>query len=230
MEKSRDLVNSPDATSVSIRDRAADRRDRVAKDRDLAAQVRDSLAAEDGRGLTAAQEHSARDREDAAKDRMLAGQDREVSRRELASEGLDDLTGVLRRRVGLAALQREMDRAERNGASLCLAFVDIVGMKDINDKGGHAAGDRALQDVTGCIAENLRSYDLVSRLGGDEFICSFSDQNVAQAEGRFIEISLRLGERSSGAGMTIGFAERQPDDTLDELVDRADQAMIAARR
>jgi diguanylate cyclase (GGDEF)-like protein len=230
MEKSRDQADSLDAVSVSDRDKAADRRDRAAEDRDLAAQVRDGLAARGRRGPTAQEELSARDRESAAEDRKLAAADRDSARHELAYEGLDGLTGVLRRRVGLAAIQREMDRAERSGDPLVLAFVDLIGLKVINDTQGHAAGDRALRNLAGCITQDLRSYDLVTRIGGDEFVCTLSGQSVEQAEERYREISLRLTEGSSGARMTVGFTEYQPGDTLDGLVDRADQAMIGARR
>ncbi len=219
-----------DGMSISVRDRAADRRDRAAEDRDLAAQVRDSLAAEGGRGPTSEEELSARDREDAAEDRKLASRDRESARHELAYEGLDALTGVLRRRVGFAAIQREIDRSGRSGEPLVLAFVDVVGLKAINDTKGHAAGDRALQDVIGCITQDLRSYDLVTRIGGDEFVCTLSGQSAEQAEERYREISVRLAVRSSGAQMTVGFAEYQSGDTLDTFIDRADQAMIRTRR
>lgn len=230
MEKSQDLADSLDPWSMRDRDKAADQRDRAAEDRDLAAQVRDSLAAGDERGPTAQEELSARDRVDAAEDRKLAGRDRESARHELAYEGLDGLTGVLRRRVGLAAIQREMDRVERSGDPLVLAFVDLIGLKAINDTQGHAAGDGALQDIAGCISRDLRSYDLVTRIGGDEFVCTLSGQSVKQAEERYREISLRLAERSSGARMTVGFAEYQPGDTLEGLINRADQAMIRGRR
>jgi diguanylate cyclase (GGDEF)-like protein len=134
------------------------------------------------------------------------------------------------RRVGLAAVQREIDRSERSGETLVLAFVDTVGLKAINDSQGHAAGDRVLQDVAGCITDDLRSYDLVTRVGGDEFVCTLSGQSVAQAGARYEKMALRLAERASGARMTVGLAALESGDSLAELVDRADQAMILARR
>jgi diguanylate cyclase (GGDEF)-like protein len=87
----------------------------------------------------------------------------------------------MRRNVGLAAVQREMDRSERDGTPLVLAFVDVVGLKATNDTRGHSAGDRMLQEVAGCITDDLRTYDLVTRIGGDEFVCTLSGQSVAQA-------------------------------------------------
>jgi putative two-component system response regulator len=218
-----------DAASGARRDAAAERRDRVAEGRDLAAQARDADIGDGGQG-PAEQSDASRDRRDAAEDRREAARDRESASHELAYEGIDSLTGVMRRRVGLAAIQREMDRAERTGELLVLAFVDAVGLKIINDTQGHAAGDRVLQDIAGCITDDLRSYDLVTRLGGDEFVCTMSGQTIAQADLRYEEITLRLAERPSGARVTIGLAARQKGDSIDELIDRADQAMIAARR
>jgi hypothetical protein len=86
---------------------AAERRDRASEDRELAAD----------------------DREEAAKDRAHAARDRELASLDLANEGIDSLTGVLGRRVGLTALQREIGRAERSGESLVVGFVDAVGLK-----------------------------------------------------------------------------------------------------
>jgi diguanylate cyclase (GGDEF)-like protein len=231
MRASEDQDTSLDATRASDRDTAAELRDRAAEDRDFAAQVRDGVAAVgQSHPYSHQRELAARDREEAARDRRHAARDRESASHELANHGVDSLTGVMGRRVGLAAVQREMDRSERNGESLVLAFVDTVGLKAINDTRGHAAGDRVLQDVAGCITDDLRSYDLVTRVGGDEFVCTLSGQSVAQAGVRYEKMSLRLAERSSGARMTVGLAALQAGDSLGELVDRADQAMIVARR
>jgi diguanylate cyclase (GGDEF)-like protein/PAS domain S-box-containing protein len=170
------------------------------------------------------------DRRKAEEDRRQAIRDLESASEDLAYEGTDSLTGVMRRRVGLGAIQREMDRSERTGEPLVLAFVDTVGLKAINDTRGHNAGDRVLQDVAGCISEDLRSYDVVTRVGGDEFICTLTGQTVPQAEARYREVSSQLAKRSSGARMTVGLAARKPGDSLEEFVDRADQAMLAIRR
>jgi diguanylate cyclase (GGDEF)-like protein len=217
--------------TASGRDAAAEERDRAAEERDFAAQVRDGVAAVGRANLYSHQrELAAQDREEAAKDRRLAAKDREAASNELAGEGIDSLTGVMRRGVGLAAIQREMDRSERGGVPLVLAFVDIVGLKAINDTRGHSAGDRMLQDVAGCITDDLRAYDLVTRIGGDEFVYTLSGQSVAQAGRRCEEMALRLEQRASGAQMTVGLAALRAGDLLGDLVDRADRAMIEARR
>jgi diguanylate cyclase (GGDEF)-like protein/PAS domain S-box-containing protein len=171
-----------------------------------------------------------RDRRKAPEDRRQSVRDRESATHELACEGTDSLTGVMRRRVGLAAIQRELDRAERIGEPLVVAFVDAIGLKQVNDTRGHLAGDKILEDIAACITDDLRSYDVVTRVGGDEFICALPGQNAAEAAIRFRQISGRLADRASGARMTVGLAARQRADTLNQLIDRADQAMLKARR
>jgi diguanylate cyclase (GGDEF)-like protein len=231
MRDSEDQNVSLNPITASRRDAAAEERDRAAEERDFAAQVRDGVAAV-GRAnpYSHQRELAAQDREEAAKDRRLAAKDREAASNELAGEGIDSLTGVMRRNVGLAAVQREMDRAERDGVPLVLAFVDLVGLKATNDTRGHSAGDRMLQDVAGCITDDLRTYDLVTRVGGDEFVCTLSGQSVAQAGRRYEEMALRLEQRASGARMTVGLAAQRAGDLLGDLVDRADRAMIDARQ
>jgi putative two-component system response regulator len=224
-----DTSSSQAIISAAVRDAAAERRDRAAEGRDLAAQVRDR----DGKGdenRSAGPNDASRDRREAAEDRRQAARDRESASHELANEGIDSLTGVLRRRVGVAAIHREMDRCERTGDPLVLAFVDAVGLKAVNDTRGHAAGDRVLRDIAGCITDELRAYDLVTRVGGDEFLCTFSPQTLVQAEVRYRQISDRLARRENGARMTVGLAEQAAGDSLEELVNRADQAMLGARR
>ncbi len=85
---------------------------------------------------------------------------------------VDELTGTLRRGAGMAALQREIDRARRlKEKGLAVIFIDVDGLKEVNDHDGHAAGDERLRATVAAMRERLRSYDLVIRYGGDEFIC-----------------------------------------------------------
>ncbi|MBA2695858.1 MAG: GGDEF domain-containing protein, partial [Actinobacteria bacterium] len=68
-------------------------------------------------------------------------------------------------------LEREMARSSRAREALSVAFIDVDHLKQVNDTRGHAAGDRLLQHVADALRSRLRSYDLVVRYGGDEFIC-----------------------------------------------------------
>jgi diguanylate cyclase (GGDEF)-like protein len=242
------------------RDKLADWRDEAASDRDrLAAALDEEIermerdTGEDGRPkvgidvlLRAAgarkdaaasreraakqREAAAEDRTSAARDRRQAALDRAAATEEIALEGIDHLTGALRRRVGLAAIQREMDRTSRTGESLLVAFVDVDGLKPVNDAHGHAAGDELLRATVATISEHLRSYDVITRFGGDEFVCTLAGQDIARARKRFDEISIRHAEGAGHGSFTVGLAERQEDDTLASLIDRADMAMTEARR
>jgi diguanylate cyclase (GGDEF)-like protein len=227
------------------RDRTANARDRVADKRDRAADVRDRA---DGRSSLRdperrVGEHAARDRRLAAHDRRLAADDRRLAAddRRLAADdrqraaldrdqaGLDGLTGALRRDRGVLDLQREIDRARRSDGRLVLAFVDVDGLKAINDGYGHAAGDQLLRDVAAALLNGLRSYDLVVRHGGDEFVCALPGTNLDRAKRRFTEVAIELAEKNPRASMSIGLAELADRDTLEELTARADAALSAGR-
>ncbi|GAC1324848.1 MAG: hypothetical protein NVSMB25_22760 [Thermoleophilaceae bacterium] len=173
---------------------------------------------------------AAKDREHAARDRRQAALDRHALARELAASEVDEVTGALGRRTGLAAIQREMDRSRRTGEQLVLAYVDVDGLKRVNDDSGHAAGDDLLRDVVRCMAEEFRSYDLVARFGGDEFVCSLSGDGLTDVSDRFGRIGARLAKASSGGTISIGLSQALPDDTIEMLIHRADSAMIGSRR
>jgi PleD family two-component response regulator len=84
--------------------------------------------------------------------------------------------------------------------------------------------------VARAIHAHLRSYDVVTRVGGDEFVCSLAGQDVPGARARFGEVANDLADAIDGATITVGLTEYAPDDTLDVLVRRADAAMMDRRR
>ena len=222
------------------RDRAAEARDRAADVRDSAARGRDRAAGEreqaDRRFSTSEIEHAARDRDqgardraESAKDREQAAQDREQAGRERAQAGVDGLTGVLRRDSGLAELEREIARTRRSDGRLVLAFVDVDGLKAVNDLHGHAAGDQLLRDVALALRTGLRSYDLVIRYGGDEFLCALPGTGIEGARRRFDDVARKLTEKRPEASVSIGLAALEDTDALDELTERADAALYAGR-
>jgi diguanylate cyclase (GGDEF)-like protein len=175
-------------------------------------------------------DHAARDRMEAREDREQAAADRQAAVEELAAEGIDSLTGTLRRRVGRVALQREIDRTYRTHDPIVFGFVDVDGLKAVNDTRGHDAGDDLLFGVAACIKVALRPYDVISRFGGDEFVCSLSGQNLEGVRLRFGEISAHIAETQNGASITVGLAERHAEESLDELIGRADRELVAARQ
>jgi len=142
---------------------------------------------------------------------------------------LDDLTGAQRRGFGEEILRGEIDRARRSDGQLAVAFVDVDGLKEVNDSSGHVAGDRLLCDVVEAIKANIRSYEPVIRLGGDEFAFAMSGAGAEGMRERCAVIKADLARRPSRAGITIGIAELHPGDEAADLFRRADTALVNAR-
>jgi len=221
------------------RDQESRERDRVAEERDRAAEARDRVAARfqpvgpaaDCRTKAAADRAQATaDRARAAEDREQAASDRQEVRAALAEAHLDELTGTYRRGLGILTLQREINRARHSGGRLVLAFVDVDGLKQVNDRHGHAAGDSVLIDVAATIRSRLRSYDPIVRYGGDEFICAFSSFELDEVRVRFEQIRDALEQKQGGCSISVGLAQLESDDTLEELTARGDAALYDARR
>ena len=230
------------------RDQAGDRRDEAAEQRDRAAEQSEAQGSE---GIPAdVLNRSALARREAASDRLQASQDRmagaaersqaELDRagamtdrgaaaRERESSSIDELTGVYLRRAGFVALEREMARVRRAGEPLALAFVDVNGLKAINDSRGHAAGDQLLLEVASVFKARLRSHDLIIRYGGDEFVCAISGLDLAGAQERLALVNETLAETTEQGSVTVGLTELGPDDSPEELVARADAALYRQR-
>jgi len=165
---------------------------------------------------------AARERERAALLRHQAGLD-------LDAAGIDDLTGALCRRRGFPALQREVDRCRRSRTSLIIGFVDVDGLKEVNDTRGHLAGDELLRAVAHHLQASLRSYDVFMRFGGDEFVYSQAGASMDDAIIRFDDVRKSL-VHLNGDSVSAGFAELESDDTLDTLISRADADLYERRR
>lgn len=143
---------------------------------------------------------------------------------------VDELTGALRRGAGLAALQREIDRNHRTpGKGLVVIFIDVDGLKAVNDRHGHAAGDERLRETVAALRDRLRSYDLIVRYGGDEFLCVLTDSGASEAQVTAASLREQVHQRT-GSTISVGIAELTAGDTVGGLVDRADIALYAGRR
>jgi diguanylate cyclase (GGDEF)-like protein len=173
---------------------------------------------------------AARDRAAAALDRHQAALDRYRAEAVLRRIYRDQLTGALQRDVGRDRIAEEIDRAHRAQEELTLAFLDVVGLKRVNDQHGHAAGDHLLKMVGQALRAGLRSYVVVVRYGGDEFVSALPNTGRAEARRRFFEVSGTLSRLHPGAEISVGLALLGEDDTVDALVARADQDMYAGRR
>ena len=163
-----------------------------------------------------------RDRDDARADRQRAAA-------HLAQAYRDDLTGALTRRPGRACLEREIRQARKAGTPLTLAFADVDGLKHVNDHSGHANGDRLLQAVGAALLDNLRPYDIVIRYGGDEFVCGLIDSSPDDAQRTMARVQDHLAMHDPPARLSVGYADLRPDDSLDQLLQRADSAMYLTR-
>jgi diguanylate cyclase (GGDEF)-like protein len=142
----------------------------------------------------------------------------------------DDLTGALRRSAGLAALQREIDRSRRvANKGIVVIFLDVDSLKQVNDSEGHAAGDRMLVDVVAAIRKRVRSYDLVIRYGGDEFLCALIDVAPVDAARTLADIR-RQYKAQTGHTVSVGMTVVGDGDTADLVIARADAALYAERR
>lgn len=82
----------------------------------------------------------------------------------------DSLTGLMSRLAYERRLHEEWNRAGRTGCSIGVVMIDLDHFKDVNDRYGHAEGDRVLRDVASALEQSLRSYDILARYGGDEFV------------------------------------------------------------
>jgi diguanylate cyclase (GGDEF)-like protein len=156
----------------------------------------------------------------------------------LAAEARDDaLTGALSRRYFLDLLRHEIDRACETGTPLCLAIADLDHFKQINDRFGHPAGDRALQYFVDICRAELRADDAVGRLGGEEFGIVLPgtplSTGLALAERLCAQVrASHCGDLPGGVALSVsvGITELAPgEDPLDRLMSRADLALYTAK-
>ena len=157
----------------------------------------------------------------------------------LLQEMLEQVTGVSDVGRFKEALGLEFRRSRRYGHKLSLALVDVDGLKDTNDRYGHPAGDELLREVASMIRTRLRSTDVVSRCGGDEFGIILTDTGEdgahAMAENLVSMVAMHPiynGDIRLKTTVSVGIAGLQGNPTLgpQELVARADAALQAAKR
>ena len=223
--------------AADARDRALTERDALANERDRRAAERETLANERDRRVAeretvwtgrAAQRSDGNEatNEDGAIDPAL---ERARLEAQLQRAHLDGLTGAYRREVGRLALRNEIERARRSDGRFVIAFLDVDGLKGVNAREGHAAGDRVLRTLAATMRANLRAYDPIVRYGGDEFVCGVASIDTSEVQHRIgvIDQSLR---HATGVGITVGLASMTGNETLEELTERADAALLQAKR
>ena len=149
----------------------------------------------------------------------------------------DELTGLANHRHFLEKARAEIARSLRFGKTLCVGMIDIDDFKKVNDIHGHGVGDEALRHVAETLTRMLRGFDLLGRLGGEEFCVLWPETDLdagKAAAGRMLEglgaapldtdgLRLRLT-------VSIGVAQFVPDKSLDSLLREADEALYEAKR
>lgn len=150
---------------------------------------------------------------------------------------VDALTGLANRHVFDDCLTRASTAARSGGRQLAILFVDLNGFKQINDQGGHAAGDRALEQAARRLVAFTRPTDMVSRYGGDEFLVLLNDiskEDAALAADRIVQslnFPLRVGDDELWLAASVGISLYPDDgDDVQSLIGRADAAMYRAKR
>ncbi len=149
----------------------------------------------------------------------------------------DHLTGLPNRRLLMDRLKQAIAHAKRTGIALAVCYLDLDGFKPINDRYGHAVGDRVLVKVTESLRRMVRDEDSVARLGGDEFVLLLTD--LTQPDDCFgllsrvlagIREPVRVGEVTHRLSASIGVTLCPPDlADPDTLLRHADQAMYRAK-
>jgi diguanylate cyclase (GGDEF)-like protein len=153
--------------------------------------------------------------------------------REAGRARFDSLTGLSNRRACEERCAVEIARLQRRSGSLSVAFLDFDGLKQVNDVKGHAAGDAALVHLATSAQAVLRPTDLLSRVGGDEFVLLLPDTDYDEATAVIRRIQGRLAEADGGepASVTAGFVTwRSPPQSIEELFVEADALMYSAKR
>jgi len=118
----------------------------------------------------------------------------------------------------------------RTGAVLVLAFVGVIGLKQVNDSEGQLAGDALLRLVGETARANLRPYDVVLRYGVDELVCAMPNIGATECRERFEKITAALTAADPERSVRFGLAESDPADRVRELIARADAILFEARR
>ncbi len=148
----------------------------------------------------------------------------------------DTLTPLPNRRAFMRRLEAVVQYAARHSTPAAILYIDLDGLKRINDDFGHHAGDAVLLHLARLLTENLRATDMVARIGGDEFglILDHLDEDDAKAKAKALadyvaEQRIKVGCTDILIRVTIGLAMVRVGESVASLIERADAAMYANR-
>lgn len=146
---------------------------------------------------------------------------------------LDQLTGLYNRRSGEQRLAEEMSRSVRHERPLTLLLLDVDGLKQINDRLGHAAGDELLIGFADRLQRAIRGSDLAVRMGGDEFMVLLPEcraEEVIHVISRVEGFNLKIGDETIRCRFSRGWTDFKPGETSQEFIGRADEALYSNKR
>ncbi len=148
----------------------------------------------------------------------------------------DTLTPLANRRAFLRAVDRAIRLADRHQTQTALAFLDVDGLKAINDAYGHITGDAVLLHISERLRSAFRVTDLAARVSGDEFAILLDHVSEADAEQRIGALvnavandPVRVGQKDLSIRLSWGLTMIRADDSVDVAMGRADAAMYRAR-
>lgn len=149
----------------------------------------------------------------------------------------DDLTGLNNRRGFYLLAEQALLAARRYGRDCMLAYLDVDGLKRVNDEHGHDAGDSLIADIAGVLRSTVRESDIVARMGGDEFcvLVTESRGDPAVLKGRLVEAFRRFNEthdRPYRLSASIGLLQAPAAEvtTMDQFLSRADELMYVEKK
>lgn len=150
----------------------------------------------------------------------------------------DSLTNVLNRRAGLISLMNILPHASNKVERVSLCFLDINGLKQVNDSLGHDTGDELIKTVTKVFKETIGTDDFIVRLGGDEFIIVFVNKNIDESELSWNNIKKEINhinkteKRKYIVSVSHGIVEynKEYKDFIDEFIKAADKKMYLEKK
>jgi diguanylate cyclase len=146
---------------------------------------------------------------------------------------LDPLTGLYNRRSAELRLREEIARAQRHGRALTVLIMDLNGLKSINDKYGHAAGDEAIKSLAARLSRSIRGSDLAARIGGDEFMLLLPEckpEEVRHVLGRLHSLKIEVDGQTEEFSFAAGWTDYVPGELPEDLLKRADAALYVNKR
>lgn len=149
----------------------------------------------------------------------------------------DILTGLANRRYFVEGLKVRIARCQRYGDQTALLFLDVDGLKQVNDQHGHQAGDLLLTSLATILTDNIRVSDMVARIGGDEFAILLDNIEPSQVEQKTNSLRTLIqcadivhGQQRLNLSASIGHCFVGPEDSVEDLMSRADAAMYREKR